>query len=52
MFPCSNAKQMPASVRDALKEAFQQAGGVSAEEAEQMLATMEKTGRFQSDTWS
>lgn len=43
---------MPASVRDALKEAFQQAGGVSAEEAEQMLATMEKTGRFQSDTWS
>uniref|UniRef100_A0A3Q4GF78 NADPH-dependent diflavin oxidoreductase 1 n=1 Tax=Neolamprologus brichardi TaxID=32507 RepID=A0A3Q4GF78_NEOBR len=47
-----NAKQMPASVCDALKEAFQQAGGVSAEEAEQMLATMEKTGRFQSDTWS
>uniref|UniRef100_A0AAX7SWH3 NADPH-dependent diflavin oxidoreductase 1 n=1 Tax=Astatotilapia calliptera TaxID=8154 RepID=A0AAX7SWH3_ASTCA len=47
-----NAKQMPASVCDALKEAFQQAGGVSAEEAEQMLATMEKTGRFQSETWS
>lgn len=43
---------MPASVRDALKEAFQQAGGVSAEEAELMLATIEKTGRFQSDTWS
>uniref|UniRef100_A0A669E4K4 NADPH-dependent diflavin oxidoreductase 1 n=1 Tax=Oreochromis niloticus TaxID=8128 RepID=A0A669E4K4_ORENI len=47
-----NAKQMPASVCDALKEAFQQVGGVSAEEAEQMLATMEKTGRFQSETWS
>lgn len=47
-----NAKQMPASVCDALKEAFQEAGGASAEEAEQMLAAMEKTGRFQSETWS
>lgn len=47
-----NAKQMPTSVCDALKEVFQQEGGVSAEDAEQMLATMEKTGRFQSETWS
>ncbi|XP_036973433.1 NADPH-dependent diflavin oxidoreductase 1 [Acanthopagrus latus] len=47
-----NAKQMPASVCDALKEVFQQEGGVSAEEAEQMLTAMERTGRLQSETWS
>ncbi|XP_038126632.1 NADPH-dependent diflavin oxidoreductase 1 [Cyprinodon tularosa] len=47
-----NAKQMPAAVCDALKETFQQEGGVSAEEAEQMLVAMEKTGRLQSETWS
>ncbi|MEQ2167034.1 hypothetical protein GOODEAATRI_000087, partial [Goodea atripinnis] len=47
-----NAKQMPAAVCDALKEVLQQEGGVSAEEAEQMLAAMEKTGRLQSETWS
>ncbi|CAK6972512.1 NADPH-dependent diflavin oxidoreductase 1 [Scomber scombrus] len=47
-----NAKQMPASVRDALKEGFQQEGGTSAEEAEQMLEAMERTGRLQSETWS
>ncbi|MED6276385.1 NADPH-dependent diflavin oxidoreductase 1 [Characodon lateralis] len=47
-----NAKQMPAAVCDALKEALQQEGGVSAEEAEQTLAAMEKTGRLQSETWS
>lgn len=43
---------MPASVCDALKEAFQQEGGMSAEEAEQMLTAMERSGQFQSETWS
>uniref|UniRef100_A0A7N8WZT8 NADPH-dependent diflavin oxidoreductase 1 n=1 Tax=Mastacembelus armatus TaxID=205130 RepID=A0A7N8WZT8_9TELE len=47
-----NAKQMPASVSDALKEVFQQEGGMSAEEAEQMLVTMERTSRLQCETWS
>ncbi|KAI3361997.1 hypothetical protein L3Q82_012200, partial [Scortum barcoo] len=47
-----NAKQMPTSVCDALKEVFQQEGGVSAEDAEQMLAAMERSGQFQSETWS
>lgn len=47
-----NAKQMPAAVCDALQFAFQQEGGVSAQEAEQMLVAMEKTGRLQSETWS
>ncbi|KAM9441401.1 NADPH-dependent diflavin oxidoreductase 1 [Clarias gariepinus] len=47
-----NAKQMPTAVCDALKEAFQQEGGLSESEAQEMLDTMEKTGRFQSETWS
>lgn len=47
-----NAKQMPTSVRDALKEVFQQEGGVSSEDAEQMLDAMERSGRIQSETWS
>lgn len=49
---CSNAKQMPVSVCDALKEVFQKEGGMSPEDAEQMLAVMERSGRFQSETWS
>lgn len=51
-FLCSNAKQMPASVRDALKEALQQEGALSSEEAEQMLVVMENSGRLQCETWS
>lgn len=51
-FLCSNAKEMPASVCDALKEVFQQEGGMSPKDAEQMLAAMERSGQFQSETWS
>ncbi|XP_056874535.1 NADPH-dependent diflavin oxidoreductase 1 isoform X5 [Takifugu flavidus] len=47
-----NAKQMPASVRDALSKVFQQEGGLSSEDAIQMLAIMEKSGRLQCETWS
>uniref|UniRef100_A0A3Q2YKF2 NADPH-dependent diflavin oxidoreductase 1 n=1 Tax=Hippocampus comes TaxID=109280 RepID=A0A3Q2YKF2_HIPCM len=47
-----NAKDMPNGVRDALKAGFQQQGGLSDEDAEKMLAAMEKSGRFQSETWS
>lgn len=47
-----NSKEMPASVRDALKEVFQQEGGLSAEQAHEMLAAMERTARLQSETWS
>ncbi|XP_068430284.1 NADPH-dependent diflavin oxidoreductase 1 isoform X2 [Clinocottus analis] len=46
-----NAKQMPTSVCDALKKIFQQEGGMSSEDASQMLVTMERTGQFQSETW-
>ncbi|XP_063065983.1 NADPH-dependent diflavin oxidoreductase 1 [Engraulis encrasicolus] len=47
-----NAKEMPTAVCDALKEAFQTEGGVSASEAEEMLDAMERSGHFQSETWS
>uniref|UniRef100_A0A4W5RF08 NADPH-dependent diflavin oxidoreductase 1 n=1 Tax=Hucho hucho TaxID=62062 RepID=A0A4W5RF08_9TELE len=47
-----NAKQMPTAVCHALKEGFQSQGGVSSSEADEMLVTMERAGRFQSETWS
>ncbi|XP_049594437.1 NADPH-dependent diflavin oxidoreductase 1 isoform X2 [Syngnathus scovelli] len=47
-----NAKDMPNGVCEALKAVFQQEGGLSAEDAEMMLAAMEKSGKFQSETWS
>lgn len=47
-----NAKEMPSSVRDALKGVFQQRGIVSAEVAEKMVEALELSGRLQSETWS
>uniref|UniRef100_A0A3B3ZRA6 NADPH-dependent diflavin oxidoreductase 1 n=1 Tax=Periophthalmus magnuspinnatus TaxID=409849 RepID=A0A3B3ZRA6_9GOBI len=47
-----NAKEMPGSVRDALKTIFQQQGTVSSDAAEQMVVAMEQSGRLQSETWS
>lgn len=47
-----SAKQMPASVCDALKEVFQKEGGMSENQAQEMLDAMEKAKRFQSETWS
>lgn len=47
-----NASQMPAAVSEALKAGFQSQGGVSSEEADQMVVAMERAGRFQTETWS
>ncbi|XP_056288353.1 NADPH-dependent diflavin oxidoreductase 1 isoform X3 [Pseudoliparis swirei] len=47
-----NAKQMPSSVCDSLKEVFQEEGGLSSDEASEMLEAMERSGRLQSETWS
>ncbi|XP_041098613.1 NADPH-dependent diflavin oxidoreductase 1 isoform X2 [Polyodon spathula] len=47
-----NAKQMPAAVTDALKTAFESEGRLSAAESEELLAELERQGRFQSETWS
>ncbi|MEE6504696.1 hypothetical protein FKM82_005296 [Ascaphus truei] len=47
-----NAKSMPSEVMDALKSVFESEGAMSATEAEQYLAMLEKARRFQSETWS
>lgn len=47
-----NAKQMPSSVCAALKEVFQQEGCIMESQAQEMLDTLEKSSRFQSETWS
>lgn len=47
-----NAKEMPSSVRDALKVVFEKKAAVSAEDAERMVVAMEQSGRLQSETWS
>lgn len=47
-----NAKEMPASVMDAVKDMFQQEGGMSAQDAQLRLDSMEKTGKLQTETWS
>ncbi|XP_061581946.1 NADPH-dependent diflavin oxidoreductase 1 [Cololabis saira] len=53
VYIAGNAQQMPASVCDALTEAFRREGGLSQEDhAEEMLTAMEKTGRLQRETWS
>lgn len=43
---------MPTSVCDALKEVFQKEGGMSENQAQEMLDAMEKAKRFQNETWS
>lgn len=47
-----SAKQMPASVMEAVREVLQQEGGLSAAEAQLKLDSMEKTGQLQAETWS
>uniref|UniRef100_A0A670YNY4 NADPH-dependent diflavin oxidoreductase 1 n=1 Tax=Pseudonaja textilis TaxID=8673 RepID=A0A670YNY4_PSETE len=47
-----NAKQMPEDVAEALKFVFQSEGGLSAAEAEEYLALLAQTRRFQAETWS
>nr|Q6NRG5.1 RecName: Full=NADPH-dependent diflavin oxidoreductase 1; AltName: Full=NADPH-dependent FMN and FAD-containing oxidoreductase [Xenopus laevis]AAH70785.1 Ndor1 protein [Xenopus laevis] len=52
VYIAGNAKLMPNEVTDALKWVLQLEGGMSAPDAEQYLASMEKSCRFQSETWS
>uniref|UniRef100_A0A8C5WM58 NADPH-dependent diflavin oxidoreductase 1 n=1 Tax=Leptobrachium leishanense TaxID=445787 RepID=A0A8C5WM58_9ANUR len=47
-----NAKSMPVEVTDALKSVFCSEGGMSPAEAEEYLLQLEKSRRFQSETWS
>lgn len=55
MVPCSaprNAKEMPAAVAEALQSVLQLAGGLSPSEAQEHLTALERSQRFQSETWS
>ncbi|XP_004416712.1 PREDICTED: NADPH-dependent diflavin oxidoreductase 1 isoform X2 [Odobenus rosmarus divergens] len=47
-----NAKCMPADVSEALTSVFQEQGGLSAPDAATYLARLQRTLRFQSETWA
>ncbi|XP_010013813.1 PREDICTED: NADPH-dependent diflavin oxidoreductase 1, partial [Nestor notabilis] len=52
VYLAGNAKQMPAAVAEALQSVLQLEGGLSPSEAEEYLAALERSQRFQSETWS
>ncbi|XP_072015905.1 NADPH-dependent diflavin oxidoreductase 1-like [Amphiura filiformis] len=51
-FIAGNAKQMPTDVRDALKTVIQMEGKHTEDEIEEYVRTLERTRRFQTETWS
>ncbi|KFV53367.1 NADPH-dependent diflavin oxidoreductase 1, partial [Gavia stellata] len=52
VYLAGKAKQMPAAVAEALQSVLQLEGGLSPSEAEEHLAALERSQRFQSETWS
>ncbi|XP_075628138.1 NADPH-dependent diflavin oxidoreductase 1 isoform X5 [Balearica regulorum gibbericeps] len=52
IYLAGNAKQMPAAVAEALQTVLQLEGGLSPSEAEEHLTALERSQRFQSETWS
>ena len=50
--PSSNAKYMPADVSEALTSIFQEEGGLSGPDAATYLARLQRTLRFQTETWA
>ena len=51
VYICGSSGKMPLAVREALVEAFQQAGSMDREGAESYLTQMEKEGRYKQETW-
>lgn len=47
-----NAKHMPADVSEALESVFREEGGLSGPEAAAYLAQLQRTLRFQTETWA
>lgn len=43
---------MPKSIRDAVKEIAEKEGALAKEDAEFFVANLEKTGRYQTETWA
>ncbi|NXS54910.1 NDOR1 oxidoreductase, partial [Brachypteracias leptosomus] len=52
IYLAGNAKQMPEAVAEALQGVLQLEGGLSPSEAEEHLTALERSQRFQSETWS
>ncbi|KGL97475.1 NADPH-dependent diflavin oxidoreductase 1 [Charadrius vociferus] len=52
VYLAGNAKQMPVAVAEALQSVLQLEGGLSPSEAEEHLTALERSQRFQSETWS
>nr|CAD7455990.1 unnamed protein product [Timema tahoe] len=52
IFLAGNSKDMPKGVKGALEETFQNYGNMTQGEAQQFLERLERTGHFQSETWS
>jgi sulfite reductase (NADPH) flavoprotein alpha-component len=52
IYLAGSAKQVPEQVSDALKSVFVTHGSMSTEEADQYLQHLERTKRFQRETWS
>ena len=48
----SNAKRMPTDIQESLRTITMRHGGLSKEEAEQFLRTLETTRRLQLETWA
>jgi len=46
-----SSRNMPSSVREAIRHVIQEHGGLSPADAELFLLNMEKTGRYQTETW-
>lgn len=49
---CRNARNMPDSVRDAVKKIIMTGGEKTENEAEKYLDEMDRTRRYQTETWS
>lgn len=51
-FVAGNAINMPKSIRDAVIEIAEKEGALAKEDAESFVANLEKTGRYQTETWA
>ena len=52
IYVAGNAKNMPAAVRRAFVDAIAEAGQLSKEKAEAQIRVLEKSGRYQTETWA
>lgn len=51
IYVSGSANQMPKDVKEAFQEVVQQEGGLSVEESENYISNLEKTKRYQVETW-